>query len=123
MKQKKIKTVFVCQNCGYESPKWLGKCPGCFKWNTFVEEKQQDLTKSVQNTRQLTGFSSGTFSLNDVKVKSFERIKTGIAEFDNMIGGGIVPGSLTLLGGAPGIGKSTLMLQLSGALSKAGTVL
>ncbi len=123
MKQKKIKTVFVCQSCGYESPKWLGKCPGCFKWNTFVEEKQQELTKSIQNTRQLTGFSSGTFSLNDVTVRSFERIKTEITEFDNMIGGGIVPGSLTLLGGAPGIGKSTLMLQLSGALSKFGTVL
>ncbi|MBQ3943770.1 MAG: DNA repair protein RadA, partial [Elusimicrobia bacterium] len=71
----------------------------------------------------LTGFSSGTFPLSDVTVKSFERIKTGIKEFDHMIGGGIVPGSLTLLGGAPGIGKSTLMLQVSGALSKTGTVL
>ena len=123
MKTKKIKTVFVCQSCGYESPKWLGKCPGCSKWNTFVEEKHEPILSSNQSTRQLTGFSSGTFPLNDVTVKSFDRIKTGIKEFDHMIGGGIVPGSLTLLGGAPGIGKSTLMLQISGALSKVGTVL
>lgn len=123
MKSKKIKTIFVCQSCGYESPKWLGKCPGCSNWNTFVEEKQTPVLTSNQTSRQLTGFSSGTFHLNDVTVKTFERIKTGIKEFDNMMGGGIVPGSLTLLGGAPGIGKSTLMLQISGALSKIATVL
>jgi len=124
MKAKKIKTVFVCQSCGYESAKWLGRCPGCSNWNTFVEEKQIESNLSdSQNFRQLTGFSSGTFALNDVSVKSFERVKTGISEFDNMIGGGIVPGSLILLGGAPGIGKSTLMLQVSSALSKNGTVL
>jgi len=124
MKAKKIKTVFVCQSCGYESAKWLGRCPGCSNWNTFVEEKQIESNLSdSQNFRQLTGFSSGTFALNDVSVKSFERVKTGISEFDNMIGGGIVPGSLILLGGAPGIGKSTLMLQISSALSQNGTVL
>lgn len=124
MKAKKIKTVFVCQSCGYESAKWLGRCPGCSNWNTFVEEKQTESNLSdSQNFRQLTGFSSGTFALNDVSVKSFERVKTGISEFDNMIGGGIVPGSLILLGGAPGIGKSTLMLQVSSALSQNGTVL
>ncbi|MFA7073626.1 MAG: DNA repair protein RadA [Endomicrobiaceae bacterium] len=124
MKNKKIKTVFVCQNCGYESPKWLGKCPGCANWNTFVEEKESlNAQSNSQSMRQLTGFSSGTFALNDVSVKSFERISTGIKEFDNMIGGGIVPGSLILLGGAPGIGKSTLMLQISSAVAKNGTVL
>ncbi len=123
-KSKKTKTIFVCNNCGYESPKWLGKCPGCYKWNTFVEQiDDRNKTVSVKATGQLTGFSSGTFALNDVTVKSFKRIKTGITEFDNMIGGGIVPGSLTLLGGAPGIGKSTLMMQISGALAKTGTVL
>lgn len=121
---KKSKTIFVCNNCGYESPKWLGKCPGCYKWNTFVEQiDDRDKPISAKATGQLTGFSSGTFALNDVTVKSFKRIKTGISEFDNMIGGGIVPGSLTLLGGAPGIGKSTLMMQISGALAKVGTVL
>lgn len=123
MKSSKIKTVFMCQNCGYESAKWLGKCPGCNKWNTFVEEKQATGNSSSGATRQLTGFSSGTFALSDVSVKSFVRVKTNITEFDNMIGGGIVPGSLTLLGGAPGIGKSTLMLQISSALAKNGTVL
>lgn len=123
MKSSKIKTVFMCQNCGYESAKWLGKCPGCNKWNTFVEEKQATGNSSSSATRQLTGFSSGTFALNDISVKSFVRVKTNISEFDNMIGGGIVPGSLTLLGGAPGIGKSTLMLQISSALAKSGTVL
>ena len=123
-KSKKSKTIFVCNNCGYESPKWLGKCPGCYKWNTFVEQiDDRDKPVSAKATGQLTGFSSGTFALNDVTVKSFQRIKTGISEFDNMIGGGIVPGSLTLLGGAPGIGKSTLMMQISGALAKVGTVL
>jgi DNA repair protein RadA/Sms len=123
MKSSKIKTVFMCQNCGYESAKWLGKCPGCSKWNTFVEEKQATGTSSSSATRQLTGFSSGTFALNDISIKSFVRVKTNIKEFDNMIGGGIVPGSLTLLGGAPGIGKSTLMLQVSSELAKSGTVL
>lgn len=123
MKSSKIKTVFMCQNCGYESAKWLGKCPGCNKWNTFVEEKQATGNSSSSATRQLTGFSSGTFALTDISVKSFVRVKTNISEFDNMIGGGIVPGSLTLLGGAPGIGKSTLMLQISSALAKSGTVL
>lgn len=123
MKSKKNKSVFVCQQCGYESVKWLGKCPSCSSWNSFVEEQQKIELTSTQNSRQLTGFSSGTFALDDVAVKSFERIKTNIKEFDNMIGGGIVPGSLTLLGGAPGIGKSTLMLQISSALSKNGTVL
>ena len=123
-KNKKSKTIFICSNCGHESPKWLGKCPGCYKWNTFVEQiDDRDKPISAKATGQLTGFSSGTFALNDVTVKSFQRIKTGISEFDNMIGGGIVPGSLTLLGGAPGIGKSTLMMQISGALAKVGTVL
>ena len=123
MKSKKIKTNFVCQQCGYESAKWLGKCPSCNKWNTFVEEVKITGSKSSNQSRQLTNFSSGTFALNDVSVQGFKRIKTNISEFDNMIGGGIVPGSLILLGGAPGIGKSTLMLQISSALSDYGTVL
>ena len=123
MKSKKTKTNFVCQQCGYESAKWLGKCPSCNKWNTFVEEVKITGSQTSNQSRQLTNFSSGTFALNDVSVQSFKRIKTNIGEFDNMIGGGIVPGSLILLGGAPGIGKSTLMLQISSALSDYGTVL
>ncbi|MBQ3834583.1 MAG: DNA repair protein RadA, partial [Elusimicrobia bacterium] len=81
-KNKKSKTIFICSNCGHESPKWLGKCPGCYKWNTFVEQiDDRDKPISAKATGQLTGFSSGTFALNDVTVKSFQRIKTGISEF------------------------------------------
>ena len=123
MKSKKTKTNFVCQQCGYESAKWLGKCPSCNNWNSFVEEIKITGVQTSRESRQLTSFSSGTFPLNSVEVKSFKRIKTDITEFDNMIGGGIVPGSLILLGGAPGIGKSTLMLQISNAISSYGTVL
>jgi len=124
MKKQKTKVSFLCQQCGYESAQWLGKCPGCGSWNSFVEERFSVPAKSSgAPARQLTGFSSQVQNLKDVSVKEFQRIKTGIKEFDNMIGGGVVPGSLTLLGGAPGIGKSTLMLQVSAALSQNGTVL
>ena len=78
MKSKKIKTNFVCQQCGYESAKWLGKCPSCNKWNTFVEEVKITGSKSSNQSRQLTNFSSGTFALNDVSVQGFKRIKTNI---------------------------------------------
>ena len=123
MKKQKVKVSFLCQQCGYESAQWLGKCPGCGEWNSFVEEKFSSAAKAGTPARQLTGFSSEVINLKDVSIKEFQRIKTGIKEFDNMIGGGVVPGSLTLLGGAPGIGKSTLMLQVSAALSQNGTVL
>ena len=118
---KKIKTIFRCQECGYSSPKWLGKCPDCGKWNTFVEEKE--MPASRQGMRALTGFSSEVVLLKSVPAENFVRIKTGIGEFDRMLGGGLVPGSILLLGGPPGIGKSTLMLQVSDALSKSNKVL
>ncbi len=117
--------MFLCQQCGYESAQWLGKCPGCSSWNSFVEEKFSAAAAKAQGpaSRQLTGFSSEVLKLNDISVKDFQRYQTDIKEFDNMIGGGVVPGSLILLGGAPGIGKSTLMLHVSDALGKRGTVL
>lgn len=121
MKKKKDKVTFLCQQCGYESSQWLGKCPGCNSWNSFTEEKFS--SKTDRPARHLTGFSSEVLKLKDISVKDFNRYATGIKEFDNMIGGGVVPGSLILLGGAPGIGKSTLMLHISDALSKYGTVL
>ena len=105
----KKRTVFVCQNCGYESPKWLGKCPSCGEWNTFVEEKPTG-KKSIP----VIPFASGK------KEGYKERINTGIYEFDRVLGGGIVKGSLTLLGGDPGIGKSTLLLTIAGLLSEKG---
>lgn len=118
---KKIKTVFRCQECGYTSPKWLGRCPDCGKWNTFAEEKE--LPASRLGARALTGFSSEVVALKSISAENFVRVKTGIGEFDRMLGGGLVPGSILLLGGPPGIGKSTLMLQVSNALSKTSRVL
>ena len=123
MKKQKSKTVYLCQSCGYESAQWLGKCPGCNSWNSFTEEKFSSAKASLSAARQLTGFSSPVTKLKDVSAKDFKRYATGIKEFDSMIGGGVVPGSLILLGGAPGIGKSTLMLHVSSALSANGTVL
>ncbi|MCA6071478.1 MAG: DNA repair protein RadA [Endomicrobium sp.] len=120
---KKQKTKFLCQQCGYESVQWLGKCPSCDTWNSFSEEKFSVQAKICSTARQLTGFSSEVLKLNDISVKDFSRYQTKIREFDNMIGGGVVPGSLILLGGAPGIGKSTLMLHISDALSDQGVVL
>jgi DNA repair protein RadA/Sms len=123
MKNQKIK--FFCQKCGYESAKWLGKCPDCSAWNSFVEERFSNSSSKDAgvSARRLTDFSSEVLPLKDVSIKDFKRYDTGIKEFDNMLGGGVVPGSLILLGGAPGIGKSTLMLHVSDAISKHGTVL
>lgn len=121
MKQPKVKTIFRCQECGYSSAKWLGRCPDCGKWNTFIEEKEAP--QPARGTRQLTGFSSAVVPLTSVSIEEFTRMATGIHEFDRMLGGGVVPGSLLLLGGPPGIGKSTLMLQVSHALSRSRAVL
>ena len=111
LKLSKNKTIFRCQECGATSAKWLGKCGECGKWNTFVEETQIHETASART--RLTDFSSNVSLLSEVSMRQFERVRTGILEFDRMIGGGIVPGSLILLGGAPGVGKSTLMLQIA----------
>ncbi|MDR2191779.1 MAG: DNA repair protein RadA [Endomicrobium sp.] len=122
---KNQKTKFLCGQCGYESAKWLGKCPACLSWNSFVEERfsSSSSKSSGVSARRLTDFSSKVLPLKDISVENFKRYDTGIKEFDNMLGGGVVPGSLILLGGAPGIGKSTLMLHVSDAISKHGTVL
>ncbi|MDR0977456.1 MAG: DNA repair protein RadA [Endomicrobium sp.] len=120
---KKQRTKFLCQQCGYESAQWLGKCPSCGAWSSFAEERFSVPSKTPSAARQLTGFSSEVLKLNEVSTENFSRYKTHIVEFDNMIGGGVVPGSLVLLGGPPGIGKSTLMLHISGSLSGQGSVL
>ena len=104
MKTQKIKTSFLCKECGYESAQWLGRCPSCGNWNTFVEEKfSKESAKKAAG--HLTSFSSKAQSLKDIPVDDFKRHPTGIKEFDIIVGGGIVGGSLILLGGAPGIGK------------------
>lgn len=107
-------TIFFCQNCGFESAKWMGQCPGCREWNTFVEE--QVLTGQGKGSRTQTsaGLSerSKPAMLSEVSLQEEDRISTGIGELDRVLGGGIVAGSLTLVGGDPGIGKSTLLLQV-----------
>ncbi len=115
----KVKTKYVCQNCGYVNPKWLGKCPECLKWNTFVEEIEE---KSSSKTQALVS-STNTISTKPVLINSIitskeERFTTKIPELDRVLGGGIIPGSLILVGGDPGIGKSTLLLQVSNNISE-----
>lgn len=119
----KLKTVFVCQKCGYESPKWAGKCPECGEWNSLAEEIKQQESKKEKRVRSFTDFSSEIVKLAESKAVKEERIPTGIGEFDRLLGGGLVKGQLTLLAGAPGIGKSTLMLQVADALAKDRKVL
>ena len=113
---QKGKTMFFCQECGYESAKWLGQCPGCRKWNTFVEEKVTISAKTKE--KKTTAGGNRPTRLFDISTKEEERIKTGIEELDRVLGGGIVKGSLSLVGGDPGIGKSTLLLQVCKNLVK-----
>ncbi len=107
----KTKTVYVCQNCGADSPKWIGRCNSCGQWNTYVEEILTKKTGSVNFTSQ--NEPARIEKLKDVSIQTTLRIDTLDAEFNRVLGGGIVPGSLILLGGEPGIGKSTLVLQLA----------
>ncbi|MBP3476097.1 MAG: DNA repair protein RadA [Lachnospiraceae bacterium] len=111
MAKSKMATVFFCQNCGYESSKWMGQCPGCREWNTMVEEKVAAKTKSAGGSiRKREGTKPS--NLSEVSIQEEERMSTHMGELDRVLGGGIVPGSLTLVGGDPGIGKSTLLLQV-----------
>lgn len=107
----KIKSIFYCSNCGNDSPKWLGKCPSCNEWNTFKEEKV--IKKKSGAIDSLSKNKPQPIALSEVKIEDLARIITPIEEMNRVLGGGIVPGSVTLLGGEPGIGKSTLSLQLS----------
>ena len=117
----KKKTTFVCQNCEYHSPKYLGRCPNCGAWSSFVEEVE---VTEVKNARvSLTGEKSRPMKLAEVTSINVNRTKTDMDEFNRVLGGGVVPGSLVLIGGDPGIGKSTLLLQVSTQLSHKGTVL
>ena len=114
----KVKTKYVCQQCGYETARYMGKCPECGQWDTFVEE--------ITSTEK-SGFSTNVLDdtpppmlIKDVKIGEEIRVNTKISEFDRVLGGGLVQGSLVLLAGDPGIGKSTLLIQTGGELSKAG---
>lgn len=116
-------TVFFCKECGYESSKWLGKCPGCNNWNSFVEEKISKKSSSAKSISNVFDNKSEIKRLSEIIVSKAIRIDTGYEELNRVFGGGIVEGSLTLIGGEPGIGKSTLILQVCNNLSSYGTVL
>ncbi|WP_090674784.1 DNA repair protein RadA [Paenibacillus tianmuensis] len=113
----KTKTKFFCQSCGYESPKWLGKCPGCEAWNTFVEEVETVVKSKGLHTNFLNKKEKAVSIIN-IESSQEERIVTDNRELNRVLGGGIVPGSLILVGGDPGIGKSTLLLQTSHLLTQ-----
>jgi len=115
MKRSKVLVIFVCQNCGNNSPRWIGKCPACSEWNTYVEEIG---TKEKANPIFKT--KSKPTLINDISSSNDQRIKTGILEMDRVLGGGLIHGSTVLIGGDPGIGKSTLALQIFGKYSENG---
>lgn len=123
----KVKKFFTCSQCDYQSQQWLGKCPQCGGWNTFVEGQTQEIKPKNKATAGglLESFSENLQPINLDKVKPIEskRIKTGIAELDRVFGGGIVPGGVILIGGEPGIGKSTIMLQMAMQLAQAYDVI
>jgi len=117
----KKETVFVCQNCGHSTGKWLGKCSECGEWNSLVEEKSQPARRSGgRNGFKLRDVSAVPFT--EIEPQDDVRVSSGVTEFDRVLGGGIVPGTLVLIGGDPGIGKSTLLLQVADKLSAAGSL-
>src|SRR6266478_4100728 len=118
----KSKEVFICQNCGASSPKWQGQCPACGEWNTLIAELQSTTTRKPPVSARVPRMDASS-SLADEAVLEQSRLTTGSTELDRVLGGGLVPGSVTLIGGDPGIGKSTLMLQAAAALNGLGPVL
>lgn len=123
----KAKSVYICQNCGAQSAKWIGRCPSCNEWNTYVEEivrkdKTDARTSSVDMTKNATTSASSPQLLANVDIRKDTRMNTNNQEFNRVLGGGIVPGSIVLIGGEPGIGKSTLALQIALKLENCKTL-
>ena len=116
---KAKKTIFFCQQCGYETAKWMGQCPGCREWNTFVEEPAEEKHAGISTGNRRNSQIVEPMPLSRVEMTDQERFTTGIGELDRVLGGGIVPASLVLVGGDPGIGKSTLLLQVCKNLADA----
>lgn len=117
----KVKSIFVCSECGFESPKWLGKCGGCGAWNTLVEDVRVQAPKTAVSVKSVATATAKT--LNNINVSDEQRFVTGIKELDRVLGGGIVKGSVVLLSGDPGIGKSTILLQICNALQNSLNIL
>jgi len=117
----KKNVVFECQACGHQSARWLGKCPNCGAWDEFIElsQKQMDVLKEI-STQHAPTYQSSAIPITEVMYEQIERYSSGDSELDLVLGGGIVEGSLTLIGGSPGVGKSTLLLKIAGNLAKAG---
>jgi len=126
---KGVKTVYTCSECGYETPKWFGKCPSCGAWNSAVEDvvdKSPAPAATQKNTRRYTGITGGetnAVQFDNLEMPEYMRISTGVGELDRALGGGLVNGSVVLLCGEPGIGKSTLLMQICNALGKDNKVL
>src|SRR4029077_6001547 len=116
---KPPRTAFVCQECGSQSSKWLGRCADCGAWNSFVEERAQDSAPAAGATHRYALRAGAAARLySDIEIEHHARLSTGIGEFDRVLGGGVVPGSLVLIGGEPGIGKSTLLLQAAANMAR-----
>ncbi|MCR5107458.1 MAG: DNA repair protein RadA [Lachnospiraceae bacterium] len=120
MANSKRTTVFFCSECGYESAKWMGQCPGCKQWNTFVEEPVSKISNGGKHIKGAVSSDHAPSKMSSIELTENERITTGINEFDRVLGGGVVEGSLILVGGDPGIGKSTILLQVCKNLSDNG---
>ena len=108
--QLKTKSTYICGECGYQTAKWMGKCPSCGEWNTLTETIIESKKETAAKTRSV--YAKKPSKINDISTDSESRIMTGLSELDRVLGGGLVKGSLILVGGDPGIGKSTLLLQL-----------
>ena len=117
MAKKKI--LYECQHCGLTTPKWMGKCTNCGAWDSFIElnEHQQEVVKQTKST---TSSAAKAISINDIKEEKVYRYSSLDPELDNVLGGGVVPGSLTLIGGSPGVGKSTLLLKVGSNIASLG---
>ena len=126
---KGTKTVYICSSCEYQSPKWMGKCPQCGAWNSFTEDVVATPSSSKTSSSSLSRLTSSNTKDNratafeDLELPTYMRFDTGMEELDRVLGGGLVHGSVVLLSGEPGIGKSTLLMQISDALGAAKKVL
>ena len=116
----KVKSIFICENCGYESPKWLGKCPDCNNWNTFEESLVEKKSSVAAVAKKVSLTMKPVKKLSDITSSKSDRITTGINEFDRVMGGGIVKDSITIITARPGAGKSTLLLQVAHSIAHKG---